>query len=1037
MRHATCRVSADTPAPDTGICSRFGGEGFRRHRGRRMWFLHRLCPTSSNTVLLATLPVLAVTAWLLLDAQSAAAQGFTPQEAVGRMSLPEGFEVSLVASEPLVRQPVAIEFDDRGRLWVIQYLQYPNPAGLKRVRVDRYSRTVYDRVPEPPPHGPRGADRITILEDRDGDGRADHGRDFVSGLNLATGLAFGYGGVFVLNVPYLLFYPDRNRDDVPDSDPEVLLSGFGMQDAHSVANSLTWGPDGWLYGCQGSTVTSRIRGIEFQQGVWRYHPETHAFELFCEGGGNSWGLDFDRHGRLLYSTNVGGYVMLHGVQGAYLWKSFGKHGPLHNPYAFGYFDHVPHSGFRGGHVTVGGIFYTGTTFPPEWRGRYIAGDLLGHAVYWHTLKPRGSTFSSAHGGTLLNARDTWFAPTDLTLGPDGAIYVADWYDQRTAHPDPDAEWDRTNGRIYRIQAKRAAGNAATPATVDLSTLTSAALVERLHDANGWYARRALRILAERNDRSIWNELRRSAVDASHPQRALRSLWALFVSGGFDLATAHRLLEHPDEHLRAWTVRLLGERDGIPFATARRLIELAEAESSPVVVAQLAATARRLPADDGLPIVRRLALRDTWADDPHIPLLCWWAVERHVGSEPRLVAQLFAMPAMWRSRLGGQTILSRLVRRYAAEGTTEALAYCIRVLESAPAGVDESRLLAEIDRGLALASRITVDPHDEAVAHLIRRCRIRRTHEPHRLRLAARLGESTAVQRALMLAADVSLATEQRIELLNVLYDVGNDSCIPALLELLQSEQPEELHIAAVRLLARFDDPRIAETLLDVYPTAGAGLRSAIRSALGNRSDWTRRLLNAVEAGSISAKEVTPQDLARMAMHEDADIREAMTRHWGSFRAATPEEKLAEVRRLNNDLRAAPGDAQRGREVFRKRCASCHRLFGEGTELGPDLTHANRSDRDFLLRSLVDPSAQIRREYLNYVVVTGDGRVLTGLIVDQTPATLTLADAENRRTRLPRQEVETMRPSTVSLMPEDLYRQLTPQDLRDLFAYLQK
>ena len=211
------------------------------------------------------------------------------------MTVPDGFQVHLVAAEPEVRQPVAIDFDDRGRLWVMQYLQYPNPAGLKRVKVDRYSRTVYDRVPEPPPKGPKGADRLTILETGPATGRAgSRAKDFVTGLNLASGFAFGHGGVFVLQAPYLLFYPDRDRDDVPDRDPEVLLTGFGMEDAHSVANSLTWGPDGWLYGCQGSTVTAHIRGIEFQQGVWRYHPLTHKFELFCEGGGNSWGLDFDR-----------------------------------------------------------------------------------------------------------------------------------------------------------------------------------------------------------------------------------------------------------------------------------------------------------------------------------------------------------------------------------------------------------------------------------------------------------------------------------------------------------------------------------------------------------------------------------------------------------------------------------------------------------------------------------------------------------------------------------------------------------------------
>ncbi len=321
-----------------------------------------------------------------------AAQGYSAAKAAAQMTVADGLSVQLFAAEPLVRQPVAMTFDERGRLWVIQYLQYPNPAGLKRVSVDRYSRTEYDRVPKAPPHGPHGADRITILEDDNGDGRADRAKDFVGGLNLASGMLHGNGGLYVLQAPYLLFYPDRNRDDVPDSDPEVLLSGFGMQDAHAVANSLAWGPDGWLYGAQGSTVTANIRGIGFQQGIWRYQPHTGAFELFAEGGGNTWGLDFDQHGNLFAGTNVGGYALLHQVQGGYYWKSFGKHGELHNPYAFGYLEHIPYADFRGGHVTCGGIVYQGDSFPPRFRNQYLAANLLSHAVYWHQLSPHGSTF---------------------------------------------------------------------------------------------------------------------------------------------------------------------------------------------------------------------------------------------------------------------------------------------------------------------------------------------------------------------------------------------------------------------------------------------------------------------------------------------------------------------------------------------------------------------------------------------------------------------------------------------------------------------
>src|SRR5690349_5669346 len=187
------------------------------------------------------------------------AGGLAPEEALRRMKVSDGFEARLVACEPAIRQPLSMTFDVRGRLWVIQYLQYPNPAGLKPVAVDQFLRTKYDRVPEPPPRGPKGADRITILSDPDEHGRYRQAKDFITGLNLCSGLALGHGGAFVMQPPYLLFYPDRDGDDVPDADPEVLLSGFGTEDAHAVANSLQWGPDGWLYGAQGSTVTAHVR----------------------------------------------------------------------------------------------------------------------------------------------------------------------------------------------------------------------------------------------------------------------------------------------------------------------------------------------------------------------------------------------------------------------------------------------------------------------------------------------------------------------------------------------------------------------------------------------------------------------------------------------------------------------------------------------------------------------------------------------------------------------------------------------------------
>src|SRR5262245_59444854 len=240
--------------------------------------------TSSSRGTIAKAVVAALLCALARGAEPAPAEGpadhppgLSPAEEFKRLKITDGLEISLVASEPEVAQPLSITFDDRGRMWVLQYRQYPNPNGLKPVAMDEWLRTKYEKPPDPPPLGPKGKDRISIYEDTDGDGRADIVKDFITDLNLASGMALGFGGVFVVQPPYLLFYPDRDRDDRPDGPPKVLLSGFGMEDAHAFANSLTWGPDGWLYGAQGSTATAEVRGYGFQQGIWRYHYRTDRF----------------------------------------------------------------------------------------------------------------------------------------------------------------------------------------------------------------------------------------------------------------------------------------------------------------------------------------------------------------------------------------------------------------------------------------------------------------------------------------------------------------------------------------------------------------------------------------------------------------------------------------------------------------------------------------------------------------------------------------------------------------------------------------
>jgi putative membrane-bound dehydrogenase-like protein len=986
------------------------------------------------------LPLIAA-AMLFAGATCAWAQGYAPEEAVRRMTLPEGFTAQLVAAEPLVRQPVAMNFDDRGRLWVIQYLQYPNPAGLTRVSVDRYSRTEYDRVPEPPPPGPRGADRVTILEDTDGDGRADQAKDFVDGLNLATGLALGRDGVYVAQAPYLLFYPDRNRDDVPDGEPEVLLSGFGMQDAHALVNSLTWGPDGWLYGAQGSTVTANIRGISFQQGVWRYHPVTREFELFAEGGGNTWGLDFDRHGQLIVGTNYGGFACLHQVQGGYYWKSFEKHGELQNKYAFGYLDHVPYHDYRGGHVTCGGIVYQGNTYPREYVDSYIAANLLSHAVHMHRLKAIHATFKAGFGGELLNANDDWFAPVDCALGPDGSVYVADWHDQRTAHPDPDAQWDRTNGRIFKVVA------AGTPKLTefDLANLSSDELLALLSHANGWQRAEARRLLIERDDERVRPKLVALARDRDDEQLALTSLWILGATRRLDDFLAIELLARREPAIREWVVRFWGDSRQLTPGQFAAMLKLAESERSAVVRSQLACTAKRLPAEQALPLVAALArlagaANDQDAvntsassvddpDDKQFRLLLWWALEAHATEYDKVLATLET------TKLWPPFLIEWLARRWSAAATDPDWQALARLWQLTAQRMQLEVAVRGAIQGVKGHAYHTVPAplRDELARHW-------ETDRSHALvELAARLGFPPAHAWLLAKANEHPGHLSRHDDWIWVFAETADAAqAVPILLTLACEGVGEtQLRPAVLAQLARFDNPAIAERVLATYDQQDQLWKSTARGLLVSRASWAAKLLDAVDAGSFPADAISADDVRRMAQHHDATLDARLVARFGRFRESTPEERLAVVRRLNNDLRAGTGDPERGRTLFKEHCGTCHRLFGEGNQIGPDLTSANRGDRQFLLTSLVDPSDQVRKEYLSHQAQLRDGRVLVGLVIEQSAESIMLVDAKNERTVVARGDIDVIEPAEKSLMPEGIVEKLSPAQLRDLFSYLER
>jgi len=790
---------------------------------------------------------------------------------------------------------------------------------------------------------------------------------------------------------------------------------------------------------------------------------TRDFQLFCEGGGNSWGLDFDQDGRLFYSTNYGGFTLVHGMQSASYVKSFSKHGALQNPYAYGYFEHAPHENFQGGHVTVGGIVYQAETLPERYRGRFIAGDLLGHSVQWHQIQPMGSTVRTTHGGLMLQANDAWFATTDLTTGPDGAVYVADWHDARMAHPDPDASWDRSNGRIYRIAAKGEAGTdrAALQSFAEYPKATAEQLLEALNHSNQWHVRQARQELAWRTRNGSLRleegraaaassgeagiaELQQQAEGQDSVRRSLEALWTLAAMGQFEESLAFRLLDSPYAPVRSWTVRLLGDRQQISEPMARRLDELAEQEPDVEVRQQIASSAQFFPAQYAVPMINANINRDIDGADPCLPLLWWWAVEKHSVSGREEVLRRFVRPTLWKSHLGREVLLTRLIRRYAAEGTIEGWNSVVTLLKSAPEASQRIRFWKEVLKGWQDQTQLTTLPvalgvvHQHPVQELLLNDWNGAQDDLVLTQLALGFHLDIVFDSSLTVALDNVQPSEMRAMLFRWAASASQLKHQQRAMEIVKSvQEPEVVRLAAMAMVAKMDRSQSTPQLIRIHQESTAeSLRSAIRDLILGQAESARLWLRAVERGEIPAAVTSPEQIRRVAAFRDPSLDAVVVRYWGRLQAATAEEKLAEVRRLNNDLRAASGNPVVGRQLFLKHCAICHKLAGEGRKIGPDLTTANRQDREFLLLSLVDPSGAVRREYLSVTIQTKTGQVLNGLVVSRTDEVLTLADARGESTGVAISEIEEFRDSEVSLMPENLYRQFSPQQLRDLFAWLQ-
>ncbi len=952
----------------------------------------------------------------------------SPQEAAKTFTIPDDLSWQQVLAEPDITQPVFLNFDERGRMWVMEYRQYPYPAGLKMVSKDKFWRAVYDKIPEPPPFGPKGADRISIHEDTNGDGTFDSHKVFVEGLNIASSFVRGRGGVWVLNPPYLLFYPDKNNDDRPDSDPIVHLSGFGMQDTHSVVNSLRWGPDGWLYAAQGSTVSGNIlrpgldKKPKYSMGqlIWRYQPEQKIYEIFAEGGGNAFGVELDSQGRIFSGHNGGNTRGFHYVQGGYFQKGFSKHGPLSNPYSFGYFPAMKHPPVP--RFTHNFILYEGGSLPDQYNGRLFGVEPLQGRVVMSEVSANGSTYQTQDLGHPVTTSDRQFRPVDIKLGPDGAIYVADFYEPQISHRQHfSGQIDKTNGRIYRLQNK----HAPEPKKIDLSSMSSKQLVGLLDHPNRWYRQTALRLLGDRKDTAII-PLLKTNIQQLTGQLALESLWALHLSGGFNEEVALKTLNHENPSVRIWAVRLLCDDFAVSSKIAKALAERASEESYVQVRSQLASSAKRLPAQQSLPIVVNLFKHDEDANDPHLPLLLWWAIESKVHTDGEAILAMMADKSLWQRPLVHNYLLSRLMRRYAQAGTRSDLLMAAKLFALSPDKASTAQLMKGFEE--AYKGRALTGLPAELAAALSKA-------GGGSLSLGIRRGDSQAIQKALTTITDDKIPAANRAELIQVFGEVSEPKSVPKLLEVIQTTKEATLQKAALTALGRYSAENIGQAVLKVYPRFSAEVQAVAQTLLASRKLWARDLLEAVDNGGIASDSLSLDLVRQLTFHRDQRIAELIKKHWKDLSGASTAEMQQQIETHTQTLAAGKGDPYQGKKLYAQSCGKCHILFEEGGRIGPNLTTYKRDDVSRILMNIINPSAEIREGFESYLILTDEGRTASGFLFDQDNRVVVLRGVDGQNVTLPRDQIEEMIPQKKSLMPEGLLKALTPQQVRDLFAYL--
>lgn len=955
----------------------------------------------------------------------------TPKEALAKMHLPPGFKATLFAAEPDVQQPIACTWDEKGRLWVAENYTYSDSA-------ERFDMKLHDR--------------IIILEDTDNDGVHDKRTVFADDLQMLTSIERGFGGVYALCPPHLLWIP--TKDDKPTGAPQVVLDGFSTTagSRHTFANGLKWGPDGWLYGRVGISSTSWIDVPGTPQekrqptagGIWRYHPVRKIYEPYCHGTTNPWGMDWDDNGEMFFINTVIGHFW-HGIRGAHLKRMHGE-----DPYEhiYGLIDqHADHyhwdtgkswtdsreggngaDALGGGHAHVGMMIYQGTNWPKEYRGKAMTLNLGGRRVNVERIERDGSGYVAKHEPDILKTDDPWFRGIEISYGPDGGVYILDWSDVGECHENDGVH--RTSGRIYKITY----GDPVKPKETDVTKLSDEELVKLQLSDNEWLVRKARWELRERftlgklgkeAEVSIAAMLKQGDVS---PSQQLRLYW---TAKQLDLPLG---IHHEDavknEALLAWMIRFsdtpstrIEKTYGESGDEGAFIASLIGSKPSPALRLVLAS---KCVGNDKLrkQFMPGLLSHAEDATDHNLPLM-YWAGIRDVPS-----ADLVKLYAGCRIPL---------VREFIARRVTEDIEKDpapLNTLLKLASESKEASATSDVLTGMSAALkgwRKAKKPEAWAV-FTAKLAESKEASIESQLRdLNVLFGDGRALDEVRAIALDAKADPEARRAALQTIIEAKSPEARELCLKFLPDRS---FGLTAVQGLATFDEPDLAAKIIGRYKSFYPHERTAVITALASRPSFAKVLLQRLAKGEIPRTDITPIHARQILSFKDDALNKQLAETWGEFRDSSDDKKklIATLKAKLTPEVLAKADQSQGRMLYASVCAACHKLYGEGSLIGPDLTGSGRHEVNYLIENIADPSAVVAADFKMSVITLKDGRVLNGILHGQNDRTLTVTMVGQEVT-VDRGDIVKQEQFPMSMMPEGLVMALSDEQLRNLFAYL--